>query len=275
MKLGTTVNHFNVYKTDRYKKMKEFGFDYADYGISGELNGRTEEEYEALILAEKELADEAGVTIWQVHGPWRYPPHDETEELRAERADVMKRSIRLTSKIGCKYWVIHPLMPFGAKSDFAQDAFWKINYDFFSNLVQYAKKFNVTICLENMPMKRLSMSRTEKTLEFIHQINDENFKLCFDTGHEAVFDTSIEKAIRLSGEDLKVIHVHDNDGKSDRHWVPYMGMIDWNAVYRTLQEINFDGVFSLEIGFGQFLPNASNDLRLHTLKVIMDDIVKQ
>ncbi|MBQ9099304.1 MAG: hypothetical protein IJY50_07740 [Clostridia bacterium] len=63
MKLGTTVGLFACYGEQRYEKMKEYDFDYADYGIGGELNGRTEEEYEALILAEKALADKAGVTI--------------------------------------------------------------------------------------------------------------------------------------------------------------------------------------------------------------------
>ena len=274
MKLGSTVNPFGCYGKERYKKMKEFGFGYADYGISGELNGRTEEEYEALILAEKALADEAGVTIWQVHGPWRYPPHDETEALRAERAEVMRRSIRLTALIGCQYWVIHPLMPFGAESDFAQDEFWRINYEFFSALLPYAKEHGITICFENMPMRRLSMSTTEKTLEFIRMINDDNFKLCLDTGHEAVFNADVENAVRMAGKDLKVLHIHDNDGKGDKHWVPYMGIINWRAVSDALEEIGFDGVFSLEIGFGPYLPNASNDLRFSGLKVILDDIIK-
>ena len=82
MKLGTQVGLFNDYGNEKYKKMKELGFDYADIGIEGELNGKTEEEYAASILREKALADEAGVTVWQVHGPWRYPPIDVTPEDR-------------------------------------------------------------------------------------------------------------------------------------------------------------------------------------------------
>ena len=275
MKLGSTVGLFAGYGEERYKKMKEMGFDYADYGISGDLGSKTEEEYEAMVLAEKALADEAGVTIWQIHGHWRYPPHDETEELREQRMGWMKRAIRLTSKIGCKNWVIHMMMPYGPDdSGFNDEEFLKINLDFFRRLLPTAKENGVTICLENMPMKRLTYSTTEKTLEIIHMIDDENFKLCLDTGHEAVFGNSVGDAIRLAGKDLQVFHIHDNDGKGDRHWVPTTGVIDWNDVGAALKEIGFDGVFSLETSFGAYLPGASLDVKIKTLKVIIDDIVK-
>ena len=274
MKLGSTTGLFAGYGADRYKKMKEFGFDYADYGIDGVLGSRTEEEYEAQILAEKALADEAGVTIWQIHGHWRYPPHDETPELREERAEYMRRSIRLMAKIGVKNWVIHPMMPFGPDdSGFNDEAFYQINLDFFREILPYAKEHDVTICFENMPMKRLTISTTAKTLEFIRMINDDHFKLCLDTGHEACLGGSVGDAIRMAGKDLQVFHIHDNDGKGDRHWVPCTGVIDWKDVNAALKEIEFDGVFSLETSFGAFLPGASLDAKIKCLRVIIDDIL--
>lgn len=273
MKLGSSK--FSSYGENCYKKMKEFSFDYADFGISGELGEKTEEEYVQQILHEKTLADEAGVTIWQVHGPWRYPPHDETEELRAERAEVMRRSIRCTGLIGCKYWVIHPIMPFGPSEDFDTKQFWQLNLDFFRKLLPYAKEHGVTICFENMPMPRLSMSTPQKTLEFIRMIDDENFKFCLDTGHCAVFGISPADAVRMAGADLKVIHVHDNLGKHDDHMAPYTGVIDWKAFSAALKESGFDGVFSLEVGWGSFLPNASSTVKLKAMKAIVDDILDQ
>ena len=77
MKLGSKTDLFYPYGKDMYKKMKEYGFDYADIPISGILDGKTEEEYLSEVMKQKRMADAAGVTIWQVHGPWRYPPHDE------------------------------------------------------------------------------------------------------------------------------------------------------------------------------------------------------
>ena len=274
MKLGATASLFSCFGEERYKKMKEYGFDYADYGISGDLGSRTEEEYEALILAEKALADEAGVTIHQVHGHWRYPPHDETKELRDQRAEWMRRAIRLTAKIGCKNWVVHVMMPFGPNdAGFDDEAFLKINLDFFRELLPCAKENGVTICLENMPMKQLTYSTTAKTLEIIHMIDDENFKLCLDTGHEAIFG-NVGDAVRLAGKDLRVFHIHDNSGKRDDHWFPGMGVVDWKDFMAAVKEIEFDGVLSLEVGGNQaFFPSASNDARMKVLTALFGEIV--
>lgn len=274
MKLGATVDLFSCFGDEKFKKMKEYGFDYADYDLDGVLGDKTEEEYEAAVLAEKALADEAGVTIHQIHGHWRYPPHDETEELREERAEFMRRSICLAGKIGCKNWVIHMLMPFGANDGGIDDeSFLKINLDFFRKLLPYAKENGVTICLENMPMELLTYSSTEKTLEIIRLINDDNFKLCLDTGHEAIFG-NVGDAVRLAGENLRTLHIHDNDGKHDRHWFVGMGVIDWSDFMAAIREINFDGVLSLEVVDNrEFFPFASNDTRIGILKLLFDQIV--
>ena len=63
MKLGTRKELFSAYGDGCYLKMKECGFDYADVSISGELDGMSEAEYEQRWLAEKALADAAGVEI--------------------------------------------------------------------------------------------------------------------------------------------------------------------------------------------------------------------
>ena len=275
MKIGARSDLFSCFGNDRYKKMKEMGIDYADYPVGDLMGNKTDAECEAMVLAEKALADEAGIIIHQTHGPWRYPPHDETPELRAERKELMRRTIRLTAMIGCKNWIIHPLMPFGPDdSGFCDEAFYQINLEFFRDLLEYAKQFDVTICFENMPMKRLSISTTAKTLEFIRTINDDHFKLCLDTGHEAVFGTSIGDAIRLAGKDLQTFHIHDNDGRGDKHWFPGMGVIDWKDFMAALREIEFDGVLSLECGGCQsFFPAASNETRLGVMKLLFDSIV--
>ena len=45
MKIGSSVGPFNCFGEERYKKMKEYGFDYADYCLDGVLGEKTEEEY--------------------------------------------------------------------------------------------------------------------------------------------------------------------------------------------------------------------------------------
>ena len=275
MKLGSMQSTFSCYGERCYEKMKEFGFLAVDYNIDGELNGMTEEEYDAAILLEKERMERAGVYPHQVHGPWRYPPHDETEEARAERMDVMKRSLRGTALLGCRYWVSHPLMPYGSKSDGDFAEFWKINLDFFKALLPTAKQYGITICFENMPMRSLSISPVPKTLEFIHAMDDDSFQMCLDTGHCWIRGTTPGDAVRLAGKALKVLHVHDNFRLPDPHLVPGMGTIDWDDFMAALKETEFDGVLSLECEMDEFLPELDLDARFDALKKVANDLLNK
>jgi sugar phosphate isomerase/epimerase len=188
----------------------------------------------------------------------------------------MRRSIRATAHIGCKYWVIHPLFPFG-DCGFDMESFWRINEEFFKELVPYAKQYGVIVCFENMPMKTVSMSTTEKSLEFIHRINMDNMMLCLDTGHEAVFGLSPADAVRRAGKELAVLHVHDNDGNRDLHRMPGMGVIDFKDFCKALREIEFDGVFSLELDgdLDGFFPGLSTDARLSMIRAVIHSILEE
>jgi sugar phosphate isomerase/epimerase len=47
----------------------------------------------------------------------------------------------------------------------------------------------------------------------------------------------------------RILHCHfsDNDGLTNVHWRPGKGKIDWEALMRSLLEIDFDGVISIEL----------------------------
>ena len=273
MKLGSMQSTFACFGEQCYEKMKALGFEAVDFNLPGELNGMTEAEYDAMILAEKEKMDRAGVYPHQVHGPWRFPPRDGTEEDRAERLETMKRSLRATSLLGCRYWVIHPLMPFGPRNDGDFDEFWKINLDFFKELLPTAKHYNIIICFENMPMRSLTISPVPKTLEFIQAINDEHFQFCLDTGHCWIRGMTPGDAVRMAGDSLKVMHVHDNVQFPDPHLVPGMGSINWDDFMEALQETKFDGVLSLECELDEFMPESDLETRFEALKTVANGLL--
>ena len=150
MKIGISNNI--KFGDECYSKLKSFGFDYCDYNMSStdiEPYNLKDRDFFQYLSNQKKLADEAGVTIWQVHGPWRYPPNDATDEDRAERFEKMTRSIEGATILGAKYWVVHPIMPFGTKdilSDNANET-RELNLEFMSKLLPIAKQEGITICL--------------------------------------------------------------------------------------------------------------------------------
>ena len=81
------------------------------------------------------------------------------------------------------------------------------------------------------------------------------FRVCLDTGHAAVLGLSPADSVRLVGREyLTCLHIHDNDGVRDLHWVPYRGVIDWADFSLALHEIGYKGTLSLETNVSKKLP---------------------
>ena len=252
MKIGIEGTPYDVYGLDRYKKMKEHGWDACDFqwflNTETELFKVSDEEFEARLKAEKALADEAGIEFYQVHGPWKWPSSDDTEEGRAERWEKFAKSIKGASFLGAKYIVIHPIMPFGHK-DIDPDFSFELNVNFFKSLMPVARQYGVKIGYENMPFQRHSIALPVALLRVIEAVNDEYFTFCLDTGHCSVFNYYPTDALRLMKKHLTTLHIHDNDGTKDQHRCPGNGVIKWEEFVRVLHEIDFGGVVSFENSF--------------------------
>ena len=256
MRTGITFNMYGdgykLYGDDSYKKIKEHGYSCVDFALGDTdtpVYNSTEKEAESILLREKERAEAAGIDIWQVHGPWRWPPRDRTVEDRAERMEKMKRSLRFCNILGCKNWVIHPIMPYGIEDIGTGNelATWNMNIEFMSELLKTAKEYDITICYENMPMPKFSLATPADVLRFVKTMDDDNFKICLDTGHVSVFEgLDLAQSVRMLGSEIKVLHVHDNKKCLDLHMMPYYGIIDWTAFSDALKDIGFNGVLSLE-----------------------------
>lgn len=252
MKTGIIATGYtDIYgEKEGLERCRAHGYDCVDYqGFidteSGTLKLGTAE-FEKKLKEYRALCENCGITVWQTHGPWHYPPNDRTKEDRAKRLESAKKSAYGTAVLGCGYMVMHHIMPFDF-IDTDKDAVRDINAEFFSSLSDYAKQFGVCICLENMPFPDQALARVSDMLDFVRYLGDGNIRLCLDTGHCAVLGGSAADAVRAAGKEyLKVLHAHDNDGKGDFHQLPGTGVIDWNDFSSALKEIGFDGCVSLE-----------------------------
>ena len=265
MEYSPLSSGYRRYGEQRFEKIREHGFSCLDYGMSttsGLLYDPPVAEAEKILLEERRMIEAAGLEVFQVHGPWRWPPQDATEEDRAERLEKMERSLWMTSVMGCKNWIIHPLMPHTTKdldNGMAEET-WKINADFFPRVLEIAKSYDITICFENMPMLRFSIATPEDILRFVKFMDDDHFKVCLDTGHVNVFNhLSIGDSVRLLGKEIRTLHVHDNSRSIDLHQMPFFGTLNWKELADALHEIEYDGVFSLETAPPARLPDPLHD----------------
>ena len=255
MRLGIGPYYFTRYPgKEGYERMRSHGYDYIDFDHYANTEGGLycEDEAAFIQITENLRAKfrDAGYTVWQIHGPWRYP-QDSTEEDRAERFEKMSMALHAASILGAKYMAIHPIMPFGweghTKDEEAE--LWRINLDFFSRLAAVGEKYGVYVCLENMPFPSFPISSVIDIMKLVKTVNHPYFKVCLDTGHANVVAPKPAEAVKIIGKDyLKILHVHGNDGTEDSHLNPGhpSDTTDWSAFTAALKEIDFDGVVNLE-----------------------------
>ena len=283
MKIGFAINTLsaaeNRWGNDKYQRLASLGFECIDFQMAdteAPLYSMTDSELIELTESEKKLAADAGVTIFQAHGPWRWPPRDLTDEDRAERMEKMKKSIYISHLLGCKNWIVHPIMPFGIEEAGSENApkTWEMNVAFMSELLQTAKEYDITICFENMPMVNFSLATPERILEFVELMNDDHFKICLDTGHVAVFkELSLGDEVRRLGKHIVAFHIHDNDGRRDLHQFPYFGKINWADFAHALKDIGYNGSFSLETAPPTALSTRVYEKYLTALIATAEDII--
>ena len=106
-------------------------------------------------------------------------------------------------------------------------------------IVDYAKKLNVKVAFENTKIKGY--------LEYVlENIDSDNAGLCFDSGHyHAHFNDELDFS-KFKGR-IFCVHLHDNDGTSDQHLLPFDGTLDWDKVIKDLKDNNYNGPITMEL----------------------------
>ncbi|HZW83244.1 MAG TPA: sugar phosphate isomerase/epimerase family protein [Candidatus Deferrimicrobium sp.] len=109
-----------------------------------------------------------------------------------------------------------------------------------SVLAEEAEKCGVMLAVENTQGQ-------ERFIPYVFsQIKSPNLGFCYDSSHDWLLSTQKTKLLNRFGNRLTVLHISDNDGKEDRHWLPWEGIIDWNLVASNIPAC-FNWYLTLEV----------------------------
>ncbi len=260
------------YYIDKYgleegaKRMSGHGYEAIDCQFTdteSKYYTAREEDFLDLMFGIKKELKKNNIEVHQIHGPWRYPPIDTSEDDRAERFGKMTKAMVMAKHLGAKYMAVHPLMPYGADSDENPEEVYGINKKYYEALAKVGMGLGVVVCLENMPFKSFPLSRCEDILKLVKDISSPYLKMCFDSGHINITGEPIYETLQLIKDELRIVHIHDNDREKDSHLPPYEGTLDFSLLAEGLYDIGFDGVLSLECessGYGE--ESEENEKRL-------------
>ena len=279
-----------------FNLIRDTGFSCVDFSLShylkntdiykGNLNtffDKSIQELEDYFKLQKLAAKSSNINIHQMHMPYpMYVPGGDRSLNEYLQKVVAPKSIKICAFLDCHYIVVH-----GFKLTHylgSEEAEWQQTEAFLDKLAPLAKEFNITMCIENLydnlagHLIEGPCCNARKAAERIDRMNNkykaEVLGFCLDTGHANLVGINFETFITTLGDRLKVLHIHDNDGVTDLHQIPYTftrtrennSSTDWPGFLRGLHNIKFSKVLSFETA--PVLKSFPEEMKKDTLEFI-------
>ena len=250
---------------------KEIGVDAVDFSLDSEttlnensIYSKSDEEIIAYYTSVREKADKLGIIISQTHGRLRVfydDPIKDEAVFRDARIDCLATQI-----LGAPFTVMHAIATTITGPDAPSDYMHKLYYDTFSRILPFAKQYGVKIAIETMgdaPIHKccdffgvLSEFKSAFDNLYSQEDNCDYLCCCIDTGHvnkaRRFGNPTPGEFIRAMGNSVNCLHLNDNNTLTDQHKPPKTGVIDWDDVLSSLEEVGYDGVYNLELNLQHF-----------------------
>lgn len=186
--------------------------------------------------------DDAELKLHSLHSPmytdeiWgRSGPHSIitiTEPVKSQRlkmVDEIKRALEIAETVPFRYLIQH----LGVSGEDFSDRKIDAAFSALEELTIFARQRGVQILLENIPNDLSSAERLKYFVEVTHL----DLGFVFDVGHAHIGE-GVEAAFDIMKDRIRSTHVHDNDGKADKHLFPLLaegGTVDWKRTMSLLR----------------------------------------
>lgn len=254
------------------------GFDAIDYSMSTiakDGNVLDSDSYKAYAAELLETAKRNNIVFNQGHAVTDVGI-DDPEIAYKVLAQKNIRCLEIAGLLGMKTLVVHPYGT-GIYVGREEEALER-NVRYFNLLLPYAEEYGVIIATENMwcgdrkrHVKRGSIfGNPYEHARFIDEMNNEFFGACLDLGHASLDGREPQDNIRVLGNRLKALHVHDNDYLDDMHTLPGLSEMNWEEITKALADVDYKGDFTLETNhfFDSFETEEEINLGLKLSEVI-------
>ena len=232
--------------------MSKIGFDGVD--ISLESLDRLDDSWKSIYYSAKRLADTKGLEIPSCHLPYYMP--NPLDKIQMEGfSKQIKKGIDIAAHICIPLAVVHPIA-LHAKT-FSVEEWARANLEFLSPICQYAKDCGVRLLIENMASScegdgdHLYGSTAAEIAALADALG---VGCCWDFGH-AHLSGRDESEVGLLCDRLSLVHIHDNNGYTDSHSLPFEGSVNWEKAMRSLKDMGYSGYLNIEMSAWTLSPD--------------------
>jgi sugar phosphate isomerase/epimerase len=153
-------------------------------------------------------------------------------EMRPFGIDLVVNRIRMTAELGGRAIVLHPPGPELSRGDACRTL---------DALVAHAEPLGVRIALENLG----DGSSWDVLGALLARYPADRVGLCYDSGHGNLLADGIDR-LAAHASRLHAVHLHDNDGQSDQHRLPFEGTVPWPRLSEVLVRSSHADAVTLE-----------------------------
>jgi hexosaminidase len=187
---------------------------------------------------------EAGIEMWSIHvgygGAWDISQTDETRRRRA--VDLTRGTFAACRELGASIAVVHPSaepIPEAERALRIAQARKSLR-----ELTEAARPPGLRLAVEILP--RTCLGNTSRELfEIIGDFDPSVVGACLDSNHANIRE-DLSDVVRTLGNRLLTLHISDNDGLDEKHWLPGKGIICWPEFIRALADAGYRGAFVYE-----------------------------
>ncbi|GAK61576.1 xylose isomerase domain protein TIM barrel [Candidatus Vecturithrix granuli] len=192
------------------------------------------------IVQIKKWLDEYGLKLNDLHataGKEKYWVSS-LEYERQAGVDLVKNRIEMAARLETDVIIMHP-----SNTPDESDSREKHGDRLLRSLDElqpFAKSHGVRFALENV-----------MNTPFLVNLGLDNYSpdyigICYDSGHGNFLKGSGLDWLEPRKERLISLHLHDNDGTSDQHKIPFTGRVDWDRLTRIIAESPYNKAVNLE-----------------------------
>jgi sugar phosphate isomerase/epimerase len=195
------------------------------------------------ILRLGERIRRTGLRPYTVHAPWgdQLEPSAADPEHRAAWLAVSTAAAALLRATGGRIVIVHPSPKI---TDDERPVRLKRCVEMMARLAQRCAELGVVVAVENMLPAHLG-DRAEELQAMVDPLPRDVVGYCFDTGHAHVCPEGMAIGEAM-GDRIVTLHLHDNQGQSDEHLLPFSGSLDWARVAQVLDAAQYHGPYIIE-----------------------------
>lgn len=129
--------------------------------------------------------------------------------------------------------------------------------DVLRQVAEHAKQANLMMGIEYLNRFECYFLNTAKdAAELVRAVGHPNFRTMYDSFHAHIEEKDPAAAIRTVAPVLAHVHISEND-----RGTPGTGQVNWDATFKTLKEVKYDGWMVIE-AFGRALPDLAAATRI-------------